>query len=106
MGPLIPLFWTSGDVSSGSQMAIYLCFMFTIFLHYLFSKMTNHQTEILHSLIFVGCSSLEVRAVNDQMLQVERAFINPEGLPNQPYKRSVTTTSNASLSTCRKNVHF
>ena len=25
--------------------------------------------------------TLEARAINDQMLQVERAFINPEGLP-------------------------
>ncbi|XP_064646378.1 N-acetylated-alpha-linked acidic dipeptidase 2-like [Lineus longissimus] len=31
----------------------------------------------------------DVRKVNDQMLQVERAFINPEGLPGRPITRHV-----------------
>ena len=32
---------------------------------------------------------LEVRMINDQMLKLERAFINPSGLPGRPFTRNV-----------------
>jgi len=37
-------------------------------------------------------SPLLVRQLNDQMMQLERAFIDPAGLPNRPGVRLVSLT--------------
>ena len=34
--------------------------------------------------VFNECSALAVRRVNDQLMQLERHFIDPHGLPNRP----------------------
>ena len=35
----------------------------------------------------LACSALAVRAVNDQMMELERVFIDPLGLPGRKYTR-------------------
>ncbi|XP_059147924.1 putative N-acetylated-alpha-linked acidic dipeptidase [Physella acuta] len=38
---------------------------------------------------------LAVRAVNDQIMLLERAFLEPEGLPNRPYKKHLIFAENS-----------
>ena len=44
-----------------------------------------YVTRSLCSLL--ACSALAVRAVNDQMMELERVFIDPLGLPGRKYTR-------------------
>lgn len=40
--------------------------------------------------VCISFSPFAVRAVNDQLMLLERAFIEPQGMPGKPYHRSVT----------------
>lgn len=39
------------------------------------------------SLVYIFCSPIAVRIVNDQLMFIERAFIDPLGLPGRKFYR-------------------
>ena len=53
-------------------------------------KITNASVWFHRKMLMVNRENpLEVRMINDQMLRLERAFINPSGLPGRPFTRNV-----------------
>ena len=50
----------------------------------LYIKLNNHG---LNKILILFLSVLQVRMINDRLLQIDRAFINKQGLPGMPFLR-------------------
>ena len=55
-----------------------------LLLFALYIKLNNYE---LNEILILFLSVLQVRMINDRLLQIDRAFINNEGLPGMPFLR-------------------
>ena len=55
-----------------------------LLLYALYVKLNNYG---LNEILILFLSVLQVRMINDRLLQIDRAFINNEGLPGMPFLR-------------------
>ena len=56
-------------------------------LFLLFALYTELNNYGLNEILILFLSVLQVRMINDRLLQIDRAFINNEGLPGMPFLR-------------------